>query len=203
MSSLVVAIEGPSDSGKSTLIAGLLQRFASQEPLLFPCYVDLAGGDDAVPAYTTHPGEQLEAVDFYLDLERKRKQSLDEVDPEPSLVLLDRSLFTLLAHSYAVEVVHGRGVFEQSKARVTTAVAVIMPQLVLYLDVDPEVRQERADPQDRDKWFTNRQFNEEIRAFFDGPFRDCSKAELTVLNGTPASTAVLDQASETITGRLL
>jgi thymidylate kinase len=201
--SLKVAVEGPSDSGKSTLLEGLAERFAAADPILFPCYVEEAGGDSRVPGYATTADEQVHAIDFYLELEARRHRRLAETDRAVDLVLLDRSVITLLAHSYAVERLHGVATYDKCREKVTTAAEVIIPELVLYLDADVEERRKRADRGDLDKWFTNKRFNEEIREFFLKRFPACGAAPaLYVLNANQPAPAVLDDAAAIVSNNL-
>lgn len=200
--SLVVAVDGPSDSGKSTLIAGLSRHFAGEDPVVMPCYVDQASGSD-VPEFTTDVDEQMEAVDFYLGLETERARSLAGIDGPKKLIILDRSVYTLVAHSYAVEQLHGAAVYERCKAKVATEAEVIIPEIVLYLDAGVEERDTRADPQDRNKWFTDPRFNDEIRIFFLKRFPACGAAsELHVLDASRPATAVLSDAVAIVTSNL-
>lgn len=201
--SLIVAVDGPSDSGKSTLIAGLEQRLGAEAPVLFPCYVDEAGGDNRVPGFSTSVDEQLRAIDFYLQLESRRYRRLAKTGGTAELVLLDRSALTLLAHSYAVEQLHGMEIYDRCREKVTTATEAIIPELVLYLDADVEERRKRADRRDLDKWFTDRRFNEEIRAFFLRRIPACGGAPpLHVLNANQPAPSVLSDAVAIISSNL-
>jgi thymidylate kinase len=201
--SLIVAIEGPSDSGKSTLIEGLARHFAATEPMVFPCYVEEAGGESKVPPFATKVEEQIRAIDFFLGLEANRHRRLAAAGETVELAILDRSACTLLAHSYAVERLHGVKVYDRCREKVTTGTEVIIPLIVLYLDAGVEERKRRAEPGDRDKWFTNNRFNDEIRAFFLKRFRGCDAApELHVLNANQPAAAVLEDAAETISSNL-
>lgn len=201
--SLIVAMEGPSDSGKSTLLEGLTRHFAAVDPMFFPCYVDEAGGEDNVPQFATNVAEQMHAIDFYLELEANRHRRLAADGEAAELVLLDRSACTLLAHSYAVERLHGVKVYDRCKEKVTTGAEVIIPRIALYLDADVEEREKRAEPQDRDKWFTDDRFNNEIRAFFLKRFPACGAApELHVLNASQPVESVLTDAAAIISSNL-
>lgn len=194
--SSIVAIEGPSDSGKSTLAAGLARHFADRHPLVFPCYVDQVEGEEP-PEFTTDVERQLRAVDFYLELEAQRHRELAASGAE--LTILDRSAYTLLAHSYAIQKLHGTQVFERCLEKVTTGPEVIIPAIVLYLDAGAGERSRRADPEDDGKWFTDNRFNDEIRTFFLTHFPECgAAAELRVLDASRGEAAVLADAIATI-----
>jgi len=96
----IVALDGPSDIGKSTLAQGLHESLGA-EALVLPCYADLAGREQP-PARGGDAEEQLRGLEFYLTLDRRRRATAADA-PSGTIVIADRSLLGLLAHPYAVE----------------------------------------------------------------------------------------------------
>jgi len=198
MTSLVIAIEGPSDTGKSTLIDGLARRFSEVDPLVFDCYVDHAGGDDKVPALADTREGQAEALRFFLGIEKSRYEMIGEGE-RPKLVLMDRSVFSLLAHSYAVGVENSLPTLDDAVGSVSTAAEVIIPDLVLYLKASASTIARRRDPSDEGRWFTSERFNGHINAFYDGPVDQCGiSTDIRRLDASRDAGAVLEDATRLI-----
>lgn len=129
----VVAIEGPSLAGKSTFIRALKARLP--QVTVFPCYVD-ALDPAAVPA--VNPGStagQLAAFRAFSSVERSRVDAAETL-PSDSLVLLDRSIDTLLAHAYSVDQLHGYRSLPAIVAELERH-PFLTPDLAVYVDTPP------------------------------------------------------------------
>lgn len=96
----LIAVEGPSFAGKSTLIAQLTARF-SAEPI--------GEHHDYVSAgFPPDPKTNEEAYvngDFFIGLEKKRAVDIKEALGRHALVLSDRSVISLIAYQLALTAV--------------------------------------------------------------------------------------------------
>lgn len=191
---MIVAIEAPSDSGKSTLVSALMTHFGEEDSALLPCYVDVAGGDGHVPAQRAQTAfEQRESLQAFLGLEAQRLQVADEAMARARVLLLDRSVYSLLAHAYAEEQTGGPAAFRDCCQLVREFEPVLWPDLVLFLDVSEENRRARTAPGDEGKWFADAPFN---RAFSEYFLDDVAKLgnELAILDADVSREDVLRQA---------
>jgi thymidylate kinase len=162
---LTIAIEAPSDSGKSTLAKGLERRLANRGATLLSCYVEVAGGDANVPAARAETAEEQRAqLRGFLEIEAARARQEHAVGRR--IVILDRSVHSLLAHAYAEERSGGPAAFDSCRSIVLQAADVIWPDLVLLLDVSEENRRARMKPGDEGKWFTDPDFNRMFSEYF-------------------------------------
>lgn len=196
-SPLVVALEGPSDSGKTTLARGLRETLGRRVVLL-PCYADLAGDAELPPAVADDVTAQLEGLDFYLDIDRERRRSIAECT-EGSVVIADRSWLGLLAHVYAVQLTGGPAAYEAAAARTSEhAGELIQPELALFLSLGAEGRRARIDDDEGDLWFTSERLNEAINAFFEREAPLLAPGVLQTIDAGPEASVVCAVARETI-----
>ena len=135
----IIALEGPSFAGKTTAIAALAKDSTLGRTAVFDCYVrEIAEPRDVPPSRTTSRTQQIEAFRTFMAVEERRVLRAHQLTAErepPDLVILDRSVDTLLAHAHALDKLYGFG------AR--PAVAALLPQLphliperTIYLDAD-------------------------------------------------------------------
>jgi thymidylate kinase len=167
-SAFIVALEGPSYSGKTTLSRQLVARFGKSRTLVCPDYVEVAGGCDEVPRAPRRSvlGEFL-SLRFFLNLDRRRwEQSLREASGH-TLVILDRSLHTLLAHTFAIEMVYEKPIFERA-LKIVAKEPRIIPHQVLYLDAPQEELERRAEVRANRsaRLFRDRDYNAAFREYF-------------------------------------
>jgi hypothetical protein len=98
---LLVALEGPCCAGKTTLGRALLAELRDCEAALVACYADYAGGGRFLPRQEAGTvQEREEALRRLLEIEAARMAA---VPGSCELLIADRSVHTLLAHSYAME----------------------------------------------------------------------------------------------------
>ncbi len=165
---LVVAIEGPSHAGKSTLIGSLSATFGEGRVITLPDYVDVVSDPDLIPRA---PGEsvqeELEALEFFLTLDAERWNARRVELTEQSIVLADRSYHTLLAHRYAIERLTGLPVFEPSCQEVAASTILRQPDLIIYLDVPQDVLDGRYES--RVGGLSERQRLERLNLIFNRP----------------------------------
>ena len=142
----IIALEGPSCVGKTTAIAALATDATLGRVAVFDCYVrEIARPADVPPARTANRDQQIAAFRAFMSIEKQRvlrAQRLAADQYPPDLILLDRSVDTLLAHAHALDVLYG---FDARPA-----VAALLPQLphlapeyTIYLDAPAAVLRTR------------------------------------------------------------
>ncbi|MGX1851697.1 dTMP kinase [Streptomyces sp. NPDC055299] len=141
----VIALEGPSYAGKSTAISHLRSRGIEEQAFVSNCYVKhIAHRDDIPPARTGSAAAQLAAFKKFMAIEETRvRKALGSAKP---VVVLDRSVDTLLAHAHALDALFDYGVHRQLRDRIQE-LPFLRPDHTIYLDVPAEVlglRRKRA-----------------------------------------------------------
>jgi thymidylate kinase len=145
----VVAMEGPCCAGKTTLGRALATALVDLTILEVPCFADHVGGGRFLPRpVPTSVAEDEQAIRSLLHVEAERTAYAPSQPYD--LVLVDRSVYTLLAHRYALERSTGLG-----------------PDLVLYLDLPQEALEGRNHGKfEAGNIFIDRGYNADFRAFF-------------------------------------
>ncbi|WP_055529569.1 hypothetical protein [Streptomyces graminilatus] len=133
----VIALEGPSYAGKSTAIAHLRQQGIEDRAFVSDCYVDhITPGQDIPPVRTASAAAQLAAFETFMSIEGVRvRRALASAKP---VVLLDRSVDTLLTHAHALDALFGFDVHHQLRDRLQQ-LPFLRPDHTLYLDVPAEL----------------------------------------------------------------
>jgi thymidylate kinase len=161
----LAALEGPCCAGKTTLGHLLMQDLHGLTAAFVKCYADHAGGGRFLPRQEARSVQEREqALRQLLSVEADR---LARLPPGSDLILADRSVHTLLAHSYALERMTGIGVFAPSARLLRESPIAAWPDLVLYLDLP----QQAVSGRNNGKFppgsvYTNPRFNAAIRSYF-------------------------------------
>jgi thymidylate kinase len=161
----VVALEGPCCAGKTTLGRLLERNLPELTVALVACYADHAGGGRFLPRQEADSvAERERALRQLLMVEAGR---LARVPDRCDVVLEDRSVHTLLAHSYALERMTGTGFLTPTLRLLRSSPVPAWPDLVLYLDLPQHAVRDR----DQGKFppgsiYTDPDFNAAIRAYF-------------------------------------
>lgn len=138
----MVAIEGPSRAGKTSLIQYLQSLALPYSVAAVPCFSVYAGGPAHLPPLVpASASERLSAVATLVDLDSRRTAHVREARAE--LTLLDRSCLTLTAHSYAFE----KSLSEPMLAATEEIVCrsnCLLPDLALFLETPETVRISRG-----------------------------------------------------------
>jgi thymidylate kinase len=188
-----VAVEGPCCAGKTTLSQGLLDELTDITISHVRCYADHVGGGRYLPRPVpeTVP-EDHEAVSALLTIEADRVAG---ARAEPSdVVLMDRSVHTLLAHRYALQRVTGLPCFASAERVIARSEAPAWPDLVLYLDVTQQAILDRNRGKfPPDSIFIDARFNAGIRAYF-ADATDRGNAPIVWLDATLDATKLLSIA---------
>lgn len=132
----IIALEGPSYAGKSTVIGHLRTRGIEERAFVSDCYVQhIDRRADIPPARTASAAEQLAAFETFMGIEGARvRKALVSAKP---VVLLDRSVDTLLAHAHALDALFGYDVHHRLRDRLQE-LSFLRPHHTLYLDVPAE-----------------------------------------------------------------
>lgn len=139
---MIVALEGPSFSGKTQLLSDLRSSFDGLDVLASACYVEeIAQASEIPPARTHSTEEQLGAFKLFMTIEARRVQQFAQ--HKADLVMLDRSVDTLLAHAYALDLLFGYKAYQPSLA-LLSQLPYLLPDLTFYLDASPESLQMRC-----------------------------------------------------------
>lgn len=177
-----IALEGPSLSGKSTLAERLFYDFRAsgarcvQLPDFFDTYTPL---DIHIPLDPKNPVEQLLIVTLHIGLEMSRHC---EMPNDTEIAILDRSLWTPLAHTYALI---ATGILADARClnfhQLIASMDQWLPDLVLYVDTPFEVRMERKDTRaDLPEFHLSRRFSDALREFYSKPWPNLN---VHLLNG--------------------
>ncbi|HEY2576893.1 MAG TPA: hypothetical protein VGI74_11345 [Streptosporangiaceae bacterium] len=161
----VAALEGPCCAGKTTLGRRLTEDPRGLTVAFVQCYADHAGGGRYLPPQeAASVPEREQALHQLLAIEAQRLAGLpDGCD----LILADRSVHTLLAHSYALERMTGTRFLAPSVRLLRGSPIPAWPDLVLYLDVPQHVVQDRNQGKfPPGSIYTDPDFNASIRAYF-------------------------------------
>jgi thymidylate kinase len=196
---MILAVEGPSNCGKSTLPEGLRARLG--EPVLvLPCYADALPDGQSVPGPRAgDAAEQLERLEFFLEIDRHRqKQAI--AAPEAGVVIADRCWIGLLGHVYAVERTGGPAAYEAARRHVEgCAGSLLQPDLVLRLRVEAPERRKRTDEAEENEWFTSEPFNAELEGFWSQIAPGLVRAgSVQILDANASRAAVLAASLEQI-----
>lgn len=178
-----VAVEGPCCAGKTTLSQGLLAALTGNTICHVACFADHVGGGRFLPRpVPASVSEDQQALQELLAVEADRMSTARTAACH--LVLMDRSVHTLLAHRYALDRVTGLACFGPAERVIARSTAPAWPDLVLYLDVTQQVILDR----NRRKFppasiFVDAQFNSGIRGYF-ARVVERKEADIVWLDGT-------------------
>src|SRR5262249_45341446 len=123
-----LAVEGPCCAGKTTLSRGLLGALTSVTISHVACYADQVGGGRYLPRpVPVSVREDQAAVRALLQIEADRVAGARAATSE--LVLMDRSVHTLLAHRYALQRVTGLPCYAPAVRAIARSEAPAWPDL--------------------------------------------------------------------------
>lgn len=106
-----LAIEGVCFAGKTTLAQHIFSSF--NDSIIGPDFADLLTDDAPSPSPHNSEKEELSALKYFCELDKKRWESIECITSKP-LIILDRSYHTLVAHVYAVDHIYGRHIFSNA-----------------------------------------------------------------------------------------
>ncbi|MFI6496652.1 dTMP kinase [Nonomuraea typhae] len=142
---MIIAVEGVSCTGKSTLAASLARLLTCE---VIGCYYHVADDPSVLgEPLVTSEAEQLASLGTHLVIEQERQRRAQTALAGGGPVIMDRSVDTLLAHLGAVGRIQGLDATAQARALVDKQVAtggVVLPDLTLVLAADPQALESRA-----------------------------------------------------------
>jgi dTMP kinase len=127
-----VAIEGPANAGKTTAALALAAMIGAS---YLPCYASCLGAAECPRARTRTAAEQHAATRTFLAVEADRVRRAAE-EREEALIVLDRSVDSLLAHAYALDARFDLGAFPGVRRLVDGAEKVV-PDVTFLLAPAP------------------------------------------------------------------
>ena len=164
----IVALEGPCCAGKTTLGHGLLDALDDLTVGYVEDYSDFAGGGLFLPPPVPYSlTEEQQTLRVFLKIEQDRYTA--EHSKSLDMVLVDRSVHTLLAHCNALELMTGVGYSGVAQSVLASSAIPLWPALILYLDVPEQVVIDRNMGKFADgSIFINPEFNGGVRSYFEG-----------------------------------
>jgi dTMP kinase len=153
----IVAIEGPSFAGKTTAIAALAADPSLGRIAVFDCYVSgLTQPGNIPPARTASRAEQVTAFRAFMRVEQRRVERARRLaaahDPI-DLLILDRSVDTLIAHAHALDALYGFDA-RPTVTDLLPGLPHLIPEYTVYLDApEAALRARRAARGDRGEYF--------------------------------------------------
>lgn len=134
----VVAIEGPCCAGKTTLSLGLQAAASLGLSVHVRDYSDFVGGGRNLPPPVPMTElEEREALKRFVELERERTSHV--LAGDIGLVIIDRSLHTLIGHCSGIESRVGYACADLARGILLDADLPLWPDVVIYLDASVRV----------------------------------------------------------------
>jgi len=178
-----IALEGPCLAGKTTLGCGLISELSGMTVAYVKDYSDHVGGGRFLPPpVPSSLSEEERTLGTFLLIEADRTKDIRTSVSD--LVLIDRSVHTLLAHSHALELMTGVAYGTLALQVLTESRVPIWPDLVLYLDIPSHVVNNR----NKGKFplgsiFINSEFNLGLRSYFSN-LAEVGQPTIAWLDGT-------------------
>ncbi|GAA4471811.1 AAA family ATPase [Phytohabitans houttuyneae] len=138
---MIIGLEGVSCVGKTTLARALARRLDAH---VVPCYYHAAPDPAQLPPPDSETAEaQLAALTVLLPVEALRREAALAAAGRGQVVILDRTVDTLLAHAHAVGRLHGYDCDAAARALIL-AHPIVVPDLTLLLHACDGERSRRA-----------------------------------------------------------
>lgn len=167
-SPLRVAIEGPCCAGKTTLGHGLEQELHPLRMAYVSDYYDYARSGGFFPRPVPSSATEAEhALEWLLDIEGRRTAQARAAGDQLDVILLDRSIHTLLAHRYALKQIGRFDDFHAAQDLIGRSIIPLWPDFIIYLDMAQEmVHQRNKGKFEQGSIFIDAAFNRGIRSYF-------------------------------------
>jgi thymidylate kinase len=165
---LRVGIEGPCCAGKTTMLRALQRSLEPRPVVSVVDYSDFVGGGRFLPpAVPENLQEERNALNTFLTIEQSRTQKAHLLTDPQAVVLIDRSIHTLVAHCFALTCMTGIDYLTLGRETLKASTIPLWPDVVLYMDVTQETvlaRNQGKFP--ADSIFVNAEFNSGVRSYF-------------------------------------
>lgn len=204
-STVWLAIEGPCLAGKTTLGDGLVGALGSENVSIVPDYADFVGGASGMPDPDPRSwAEEEDGLEALLGIEVARL-SARTPDPTPALMIIDRSVLTLIAHCAGTDRKDSRapGFAGRAAALLADDPRPRWPEGVVYLDVSPAVQaaRNRCGKFADDSVFVDPAYNAGFRSYFESLVARAERP-MVWIDGEAAVDAVLEHALAFLSDRL-
>ena len=163
-----LALEGLSFAGKTT-VGRELERYNPERYKLIQEYVVYAGSEKNFPDFPPkNKQEALRNLDFFLNLERKRHEDMAAYKGRPYVMVMDRSVISLLGFRFVQKHFSGIDIFAETK-EIIKGEPQLAPDHVIYMQAsDAAITARLAESQRRvGDLFIDPEFNSKLRQFFD------------------------------------
>ena len=163
-----LTLEGTSFAGKTTLSKELEKHNPNRYKMIEE-YVAYAKGAENFPSYPPKNKEEaLRNFEFFLNLERQRHVDIKKHEDKPYVMVMDRSIISLLGFEYAQKYLAGLDVFCEVKDMLEKEPD-LAPDFIIYLHANDLNIKKRLQESQRKvgDLFVDPNFNQQIRNFFD------------------------------------
>lgn len=204
---ITIGLEGVSCTGKTTLARALAERLTEHtghtaampgrhgEVCVVPCYYHAAPDPTVLSDREIRAeADQLALLATHLQVEQLRARQARSAMDRGHLVVLDRTVDTLLAHLRAVGLMRGLNATAQARRLVNAQIErgqVAVPAVTLLLQTDHEVLARRA--QER-PGMPPLYYNSDFTQGFNGHFADPITPHCLVIDATGRPVELLEQA---------
>ncbi|MEI6288469.1 MAG: deoxynucleoside kinase [bacterium] len=195
----IIAIEGIVHAGKSSLISAMEKDRSMTSVQYIAEYCNFIGGGQNFPGFPKNTRTALEANVFFGDLERKRFAT---VTKKVNLIILDRSIFSVLAYHYATEKIsHGKiKCFKRSIEYFQKQFPEFLPETCLYLAINlNEMRRRHGDTGFYENILLNDEFNCYLMEFYLKVGELFPEIKVITIDGKQDRKTVLLQAKQQLT----
>lgn len=168
---MIIAIEGTSFVGKSVLVEQLKGFLGQREYLYFADYVEAIR--NTRPSEEIPPGllptieNQIEATKQFLRVETDRFNLAIQED-DSRIIIVDRSIFTLIGHAYAIEFGYSQdGLYDQISRLVFEWHRKLTPTHLIVLTVPQIILERRYPPKKTKNVFMSQQYNYHFNQYLE------------------------------------
>lgn len=204
---IAIGVEGVSCTGKTTLARALAQRLAEHtrhaatqpgrrgEVCIVPCYYHVAPNPTVLSNRQIRAeADQLALLATHLRVEQLRARQARSALDRGHLVVLDRTVDTLLAHLRAVGLMHGLDATVEARGLVIAQIErgeAALPEVTLLLQTDHEVLAQRAQCR---PGMPPLYYDSDFAQGFNGHFADPISPHCLVIDATGRPDELLEQA---------
>lgn len=162
-----IAIEGPCCAGKTTLASGLVEESSFSIAYVRDYSDHVGGGTFLPPPVPTSLAEEELILNQFLTIEADRTTCARKTACGSDLIIIDRSVHTLLAHCFALRRLLNDDYFSLAQRVIGESDVFLWPDQILYLDAPQCTIEARNDGKfAQNSIFINARFNAGVRSYF-------------------------------------